>query len=342
MAGDPITGIDSDTPATGGLADLLLPLVQHEVDHHPQRGRLSDLEPFHVAWQHSGARTARGRWACPDGRHTTAIVKVPVGPRELFWTTALDRHDPLQPTPMVLASGSTLGPHDLGWLIEEHLASAPLGPRLTDHDARDLLAAAVAFQARAEALRPTHQAQHLPSPDWAHLLADARRATHDQTFPEHRRWQEALKRTERELHLLSARWACRPIDTWCHGDLHGGNVMRRAPQLVPGATNHTAPGTCVLIDLALVHPGSWVEDAVYLERLYWGRRCDLGNIKPVHTMAELRRQHGLPTGADFAEFAQIRRVLSAASTLPYHSRTCDEKYLVSGIQIVEAALADLT
>lgn len=59
-------------------------------------------------------------------------------------------------------------------------------------------------------------------------------------------------------------WESRPRDTWCHGDLHPGNAMRRD-------LGNGQRGRCVLLDLAFVHPGHWVEDAVYIERQFWAR-----------------------------------------------------------------------
>ncbi len=52
---------------------------------------------------------------------------------------------------------------------------------------------------------------------------------------------------------------------------------------------------CVLVDLALVHPGHWVEDALYLERQYWGHSDLLKGVKPASELARLRQawpRHG--------------------------------------------------
>ena len=52
----------------------------------------------------------------------------------------------------------------------------------------------------------------------------------------------------------------------------------------------------VLIDLAEVRPGHWVEDAVYLERLHWARPERLKGRNPVKLLAAARRRLGLEIG----------------------------------------------
>ena len=55
-------------------------------------------------------------------------------------------------------------------------------------------------------------------------------------------------------------------------------------------------GRCVLIDLALVGPGCWIEDALYLERLFWGQEDQLFGMDPLGTLASTR-QAIVPNGS---------------------------------------------
>ena len=52
---------------------------------------------------------------------------------------------------------------------------------------------------------------------------------------------------------------------------------------------------CALIDLALVAPGCWIEDALYLERLFWGHEEALSAAStPCNELAQCRASLGLP------------------------------------------------
>src|SRR6185503_4504487 len=110
---------------------------------------------------------------------------------------------------------------------------------------------------------------------------------------------QAIRAVQKMLPRLLERWQQRPMNTWCHGDLHLGNAMRR-PGAQPGQPS-------VLIDLAMIHPGHWVEDAVYLERLYWAKPELLCGIKPVSELARLKREQGTLGQEDYAMLANTRR-----------------------------------
>ncbi|MEL7089004.1 MAG: hypothetical protein AAGL98_11285, partial [Planctomycetota bacterium] len=69
-----------------------------------------------------------------------------------------------------------------------------------------------------------------------------------------------------------------------------------------------------LIDLAEVRVGHWIEDAVYLEHLFWSARYRLGGRKIVSMIARERKRHGLPTGADWPDLAHVKRLLLAIAT----------------------------
>ena len=93
-----------------------------------------------------------------------------------------------------------------------------------------------------------------------------------------------------------------------------------------------------MIDLARVAPGCWIEDALYLERLCWGREDTLCGVDPVTTLAQARHALGLPADAEDLALADVRRVLMAA-TSPAFSRTQgDPLYLKAALERLERLL----
>ncbi|HVZ93050.1 MAG TPA: phosphotransferase, partial [Phycisphaerales bacterium] len=119
---------------------------------------------------------------------------------------------------------------------------------------------------------------------------------------------------------------------WCHGDLHPGNLMRR-----DGASAWGPEGN-VLLDFAETHPGHWVEDAVYLERIYWGRPQALNGVKPVQLIAKARRAIGLDANDDYATLANVRRVLMAATSPAFMHHEGRRPYLHAAIEVLEKTL----
>jgi len=266
---------------------------------------LATIEWFRSTWQRSGAATGRSVWTRRDGREIPAIVKLPVGPVEHRWTTLLGRVDEgawdesaALSTPRLLASGEVLGGYDLAWLVVERLDGPSLATTWDKRGLLDLIDAVASMQARAARSLPL---TGRPKPvEWDRLLEKARAAIREQEIEHDQRWNDHLKRIQRHLPALVAEWEGRPIDSWCHGDVHAGNAMRRHD------------GSCVLIDLALVHPGHWTEDAVYLERQFWGRPDLLFGIDPIRQLDKARRRHGLDPGPDHKRIADAKRLLSAA------------------------------
>lgn len=296
-------------------------------------GRLGTVEWFRSAWQHSGASTGFATWQHEDGSKIPVMVKVPVGAVEYRWTTALAaQDDPV--TPVVLAAGERLGDYDLAWLVVERLEGPPLSQHMTEEGLVDLLHAAADFHAHALAVRPPDPPP--PTPNWESLLEKARSLTRQGSLHEPQRWNEAVKKVQRALPVLQRRWAARRTGCWCHGDLHPGNAMRRSgePRSPSGAARHR----CVLIDLALVHAGHWVEDAVYLERLYWGRTEHLHGVKPVSVLARVRRERGMPTDDAYSDLAMVRRVLMAACVPVYAEREGHHLYTHAALEIIEKGL----
>jgi len=321
---------------THGLAVSLVPVLREL-----SGGRLGPIEWFRAAWQHSGSETAFSTWKLDDGTSTGVVVKLPVGFNEYKWTRALGTcdlcswHDPCEharASPRVIASGLELGGYDLAWLVIERLPGLPVSTKLSEQTILDLLHTAADFQAAAsDALPLTEQP---PSPDWEKLIAKALETCRDQALPEWAQWREVVKRVHKSLPALKARWASRAINCWCHGDLHPGNAMRRAV----GDPDLSGRAGCTLIDLALVHTGHWVEDALYLERQFWGHEDRLYGVKPVTALAQFRRNRGLSTNDGYAEVAMVRRVLMAACAPAHLEREGNQKYVRAALETLEKTL----
>jgi hypothetical protein len=302
-------------------------------------GRLSAIEWFRSTWQHGGAATGFARWMRDDGGEEEVMVKLPVGPVEFRWTTQLsDAADYLNgltgkpdadhfPAPRVMASGDSVGGHDLAWLVIERLDGQTLTHGWCRRSLEDLIKSAALLQARAEHLAPVGAAPQ--AQDWERLIQRAREIARAADLPEAQHWNDSVRRVQKHLPLLAAKWASRPIIAWCHGDLHPGNAMRRRGQ---------PDRPCVLIDLALMHAGHWVEDAVYLERQFWGHPEGLFGIHPVSQLAKHRRELGLNTEGDYGAVANVRRVLMAACAPVYMEREGNSRYLHAALETIDKAL----
>jgi hypothetical protein len=294
-------------------------------------GRLGPIEWFRSSWQHGGAATGLSDWN-EGGASIPAIVKLPVPPIEHRWTVLMGDgcHGP---TPRVLAHGDSLGGRRVDWLVLERLPGAPLSAQLDQQAVLDLVRTAAVFQKQAAERCPLEPAP--PDKDWHELVDRARGVVRMHGIPEEQRWNDALRLVQKSLGSLVARWRARPIDAWCHGDLHPGNALRRAPSDAPDAS------PAVLIDLALVHPGHWVEDAVYLERLHWARPGLLHGVKPVAALAKARRELGLPTdepGGAYVNVANLRRVLMAAVVPAFLDREGHPAYTHAALEVLERVL----
>jgi hypothetical protein len=303
-------------------------------------GCLGPVQWFHSTWQRGGAATGFARWREGD-RDLEVFIKLPVGPVEFRWTTQLASPLPGEngdwshlPTPKVLASGTELGGYDLGWLVIERLDGRTLNHGWSREHLDNLLRTVAIMQARAEAIAPVSGKP--PGTDWEALIQRSRKLAHDSSLPEAQHWNEAVKRVQKHLPALIARWAARPIDSWCHGDVHPGNAMQRRE--VPGHETHPKACPCVLIDLALVHPGNWIEDAVYLERQFWGRPDHLFGVHPVSLLAKYRRELGLRTEGDYGALANLRRVLMASVAPCYFAEEGHPRYLHAALETLDRLL----
>lgn len=320
------------------LAIMLDPVLHAACD-----GQLSEIEWFKSAWQHGGAATGFAEWEFPDGRKTGVLVKLPIGPNEYRWTTLLGlcsaeqffaSHD--LPTPRMLAGGTELGGYDLAWFVIERFPGSPVTPEFGRPDGaravEELIDAAVEFHRRAGEIRPVDETPK--AHDWDKLLHRARENSKHHGLTDEQRWNEAVKKVQHRLDWLLSKWDGRRIHTWCHGDLHPGNAMRRAG-------DSPARRGCTLLDLALVHPGHWIEDALYLERLYWGKVDLLHGVKPVSHMAKLRRERGLPCDDNYTELAMVRRVLMAACVPAFVEHEGHPKYTHAALELLEKTMPQL-
>jgi len=314
------------------LGDSLGPVLQDATN-----GRLGPIDWFKATWQRGGASTGYSVWNAPDGRSFDVMVKLPVGPIEYDWTVALGHveehgfeHDEHKdaPTPRVLAAGDTLAGYDLAWLVMERFPGHPLPVNLAKDEIMSLLRTTAEFHRLASECRP--EIAPVRVRDWAEMLEHSREAARNAEILHHQRWNEAIKRTQKASARLSAEWLGREVNAWCHGDLHPGNAMIRKAE--------NAQSRCVLIDLALVHPGNWVEDALYFERQYWGHDELLHKIKPASQLAKYRRELGLEVGEGYADFADTRRILMAANVPAYLNREGNPKYIEAALCLLERLL----
>ncbi len=330
-SGIPPTGAAAgDTGDAHSLAAALTPALMQECG-----GRLSPIEWFRSTWQRGGSATGFAHWKRETGSEIEVLVKLPVGPVEHRWTTRLgavpepDWASPgacSLPTPRVAAAGRAIGGYDLGWLVVERLDGRALTAQWDKGALEDLLRAAAQLHRAAASAEPFEGVGPPPPPDWDALVHRSRDACREGDVPDAQRWNEVLKRVQRVVRSLAARWAARPINCWCHGDLHPGNGMRR-PE-----------GGCVLIDLAFMHPGHWVEDAIYLERQFWSHPERIFGIHPVSVLARFRREAGLAADDDYGSLANVRRVLMAACVPGLLEREGSPKYAHAALDLLQRLL----
>ncbi|MCA9279544.1 MAG: aminoglycoside phosphotransferase family protein [Phycisphaeraceae bacterium] len=331
-----------DTPNihdTGELGSKLRTVLEDAC-----HGRLHKIEWFKTTWQTSGATTGYGKWQLDDDRVVDVMIKLPVGHREKFWTARLnhpsaeawDTRETLEkPTPRVLASGDNLDGHDLAWLVMERFNDRPLSHHITKPHVDQLLYTAARFHASAV---KEHQLTDPPDePDWQKLVQRSRDQIEAGTVPEEDTWMRLLDNLEKHLPRLVSIWHDRPIDTWCHGDLHPGNAFVRS--LDPDNPHDEC---CVLIDLAMVHAGCWIEDAVYLDRQRWGTHGALFGVKPVRSLAAHRERLGLPLEGSWQLLANIRRVLMSATSPAFLHQTGHPEYLAEACRVLSTLLPVVT
>ncbi|MBK7406371.1 MAG: aminoglycoside phosphotransferase family protein [Phycisphaerales bacterium] len=329
------SGVQRPIP-TGDTHDLAVGL--EPLLHEACGERLGPIQWFQSSWQRGGAATGFARWTFADGAAADVIVKLPVGPREYSWTVRLgaveheawgDAQSCGLPVPRVVAAGEMIGGYDLGWLVIERLNGPALNQEICEATVQELLHTAAEFHRAAGTVRPVEGRGEVR--DWRELIARSREALDYVTMPEIQRWREHLHRLERCLKRVLGTWDDRPRDTWCHGDLHPGNAMRRAD-------GDGSSGRCVLLDLAFVHPGHWVEDAVYVERQFWAHPEVLGKTKPVAELARRRRDLGLEHNGDHGTLAAARRVLMAGCAPAWWETEGSRAYAQGALDILDRYL----
>ena len=297
-------------------------------------GQLGAINWFRTAWQQGGAATGFSTWTTDDGVVHPAMVKLPVPPLEYRWTKRLGGCVG-GPTPRVYAASDELGAYHFAWLVVEKFPGHPVSSNLCEASLRAMLRAAARFYRDTAAIESPLGLAPKDPPDWGGLLEKGRKALTDAPIEHNERWLAMLDRVEPELDALAAKWAGRAVTCWCHGDLHPHNAMHRACEGEAGAGDGGSGPDAALIDLALVHPGSWIEDALYLERLFWGHEDKLFGVRPLEDLAREREALGLPTAAECHELADIRRVLMASSVPAFLGREGSPKYVVAALERLE-------
>jgi len=330
--------LDTSDPLV--LGAMLAPLVRKTAGDS-----LGEIEWFRTSWQRGGAATGFSTWTLGDGASVSCMVKVPVGPVERRWASALgdcwkrgwSTEDCAGlTTPRVFASADNLGSYDLCWLVTERFEGGTVATKFDVHGLEALVHAAADFQIRAERLAKPHGRAF--DPDWAKAHCQARQMAHDGALPDAQVWNNALKHAKRLMPAALASWKARPINAWLHGDLHPANAMWRHPS----DNGHGHQGQrCALIDLGMVHAGHWSEDALYLERQFWGRVERLEGLRPVSMVARARRAAGLPVEAEYAPLLHCKRLIASAAAPANLEHEGDAVYLGGALAVLERSIKAL-
>jgi len=294
-------------------------------------GRLTDIRWFRTAWQRGGAATAFARLADESHGSVDVVVKLPMGPTEYRASVGLG--DGGGPGPRIVLHGTELGGWDLGWVVMERIHGEPASRELCKEAFEHLFRCAAQFALRAEQVMTSCPMRK--EWDWVALVDQAREAVRDNHIAHESEWIDRLKHLQRGLAKLVAQWVARPMSGWCHGDLHPGNLMHRS------ADSPWGDPSALLLDFAESHVGYWVEDAVYVERLYWARPELLFGVKPVSMLAKMRRELGLETDGDYAELAAIRRALMAGVAPAFLEREGHPAYLEAALGVLTKTLPTL-
>lgn len=298
------------------MGALLEPVLRQACD-----GRLSEVNWFRTDWQRGGALTGYATFLDDHARPRDVVVKLPVPPLEQEWLVHLQAYPDV--VPRLYAHGQKLGAYDMAWLVMERLPHGPLGSSWSGREFDLLVEAVVRFYAAA-ADRPIDRAA--PTKDWELIFKKSRDNIHRHNVAHEQRWSNAFKKAHRSLKEWLALWQGRSTDQWCHGDLHLANAMTRLP----------APqGPAVLFDFAQTHPGHWIEDAVYLEHLFWSRRHRLQGRRLCSQIAHERKRLGLRVEPDWPKLASVRRAL-LAMTVPFTLDTDgDPHFIEAALQVLE-------
>lgn len=287
------------------------------------KGNLDKVRWFRTDWQRGGALTGYCEWTDDAGIVRPAVVKMPVSPTERRWLVQLSSDEV---TPRVYAHGQQLGAYDLCWVVMERLPFGPIGTKWAREGFEIFADAAANFYVSAAVVPTTGPAKIR---NWEQMLEKARRHCTPRMLPDSQRWKQALKQANRMLPKWLSDWRNRDMGYWCHGDLHLANAMtRRKPP----------HGPAVLFDLANVHVGHWVEDAVYLEHLYWSRQETLQGKKPVKLIAHYMHDYGLSPGKDWPTLANIQRALYAMTAPAFLDAEGGRPHAAAALEVLERYL----
>jgi Ser/Thr protein kinase RdoA (MazF antagonist) len=292
--------------------------------------RLGDLFWFKADWQRGGAATAKSSWTQEDGAEATVVVKLPVVQREWLWLKRLQEPGHESPVvPRLYAGGDELGGYDLAWVVIEFLPHGPLGLKWHDDHVLRIAEAIARFHALA-AKYPVDRPARIEN--WGQLIDDAQESIRVNRINDERRWIDALKQFRTILPDIETQWNNRPVNEWQHGDLHVANAMTR---------QSLETGPVCLIDLAEVHPGHWLEDAVYLERQMWARPDRMGPVKPIRAIAQARKKLQMSVDEEYPRLAMIRRALLAATAPKFMKTEGHPRHLAACLDWLELAISDL-
>ncbi|MAI66319.1 MAG: hypothetical protein CMJ26_00405 [Phycisphaerae bacterium] len=304
---------------SSSLASSLEPVLKKQTHN-----RVANIHWFRTDWQRGGASTGFATWQSDDGKTTPAVIKLPVNQKELLWTRKLQEQNGV--VPHLYASGEKLNGYDLAWIIIERFPYGPLGGHWDDSNITRITEAAARFSKKAS-LFPIDQEGRRE--DWKVLLKNAKKSVRDNRIQNESQWKKAHSLLTKKLSQVIEIWRARRIDQWLHGDLHLANAMCRCDD---------PDSKVVLIDLAEVHAGHWIEDAIYLERQLWGHKSRLKATKPVSTMATARKNLGMRVDDDYNTFVDVRRLMLAATAPAFMQSEGDPRYLTSCLEQLQNAL----
>ena len=304
------------------LARSLEPVLLKQTNH-----QLKDIHWFKTDWQRGGAATGYAVWEDEDKQEHPVVLKIPIVRKELRWTKRMQDMDGV--APRLFAYGEQLNGYDLAWMIIERFPVGPLGKHWDDSNIERIADAAARFSSAASVFELDQEGRR---EDWKDLVSKAKKSIRENHIENEKDWKKAITTLNKKLDGVMETWRGRRIDQWLHGDLHLANAMCRTEQDV---------SPVALIDLAEVHAGHWIEDAVYLERQLWGHKTRLKATKPVNAMASARRKHGLRVDDDYIKLVDIRRMLLAATAPAYMQSEGDPRYLAACLEQLQHAMARL-
>ena len=238
------------------LASSLEPVLITQTNN-----QLSDIHWFRTDWQRSGAATGFASWTSTDGDVSQVVVKLPIVKKELRWTRRMQDSDGV--APKLFASNEILNGYDLAWMIIERFPVGPLGTKWDVSNISRIADAAALFTNSASKYTVDQEGRR---EDWKSFLRTAKKSVRENHIHKESQWKKCHSLLSKRLAALLELWRSRRIDQWLHGDLHLANAMCRTS----GPEDRVS-----LIDLAEVHAGHWIEDAVYLERQLWGYKSRL-------------------------------------------------------------------